>query len=232
MNCEFLEFNNQPALVAELTERIGNLLSVAIRDRGEASLAVSSGSTPVPMFEALSQVDLEWGKVVVSLVDERWVEVSEKDSNENLVRFHLLKNKAASARFIGMKTTSLTAIEGEEECAGRLQDIPMPYDVLILGMGNDGHTASLFPGVENLAKAVDMTSGNICMGITPLTAPHERMTLTLPALLNSREIILHICGEEKSKVYEKAIAEGSLEEMPIRFVLRQEKVPVKVYWAP
>ena len=232
MNYEFVEFNNQSALVAELTARIGNALTYAINLRGCASLAVSGGTTPVPMFEALSRVDLAWDKVVISLVDERWVDVSAHDSNENLVRSHLLKNKAAAARFIGMKTAALTVDEGEKECAERLQSIPMPYDILVLGMGGDGHTASLFPGAEKLVSAVDMSSGCICMGIAPVTAPHERMTLTLPAILNSRDIILHISSEEKRKVYEKAMSEGPLAEMPVRFVLQQARVPVTVYWAP
>lgn len=232
MNYEFVEFNNQSALVAELTARIGNTLIDAINTRGCASLAVSGGTTPVPMFEALSRVDLAWDKVVISLVDERWVDVSAHDSNENLVRSHLLKNKAAAARFIGMKTAALTVDEGEKECAERLQSIPMPYDILVLGMGGDGHTASLFPGAEKLVSAVDMSSGCICMGIAPVTAPHERMTLTLPAILNSRDIILHISSEEKRKVYEKAMSEGPLAEMPVRFVLQQARVPVTVYWAP
>jgi 6-phosphogluconolactonase len=230
--CTFLEFDSQPALITGITARIAHLLTAAVNKRGQASLAVSGGTTPVPMFETLSRIDLEWGKVVVSLVDERWVEVSEKDSNENLVRSHLLKNKAASAGFIGMKTAAVSASAGEKECAERLKHIPMPYDVVILGMGSDGHTASLFPRAEKLPAAVDMDSGYICMAIAPQTASHERMTLTLPAILSSREIIVHISGAEKQKVYEQAISEGPPEEMPIRFILRQEKVPVTVFWAP
>jgi 6-phosphogluconolactonase len=228
----FLKFSSQTALVTEITRRIAISLIDAINKRGGASLAVSGGTTPMPMFEALSCVDLDWDKVVVSLVDERWVDVSEKDSNENLVRSHLLKNMAASASFIGMKTAAVTASEGEKECAERLKYIRMPYDVMVLGMGGDGHTASLFPGAEKLSAAVDMASGNICMAIAPVTASHERMTLTLPTILNTREIIVQISSEEKRKVYEQAISEGPLEEMPIRYILRQEKVPVMVYWAP
>ncbi|MCF6186211.1 MAG: 6-phosphogluconolactonase [Desulfobulbaceae bacterium] len=107
-----------------------------------------------------------------------------------------------------------------------------PIDALILGMGGDGHTASLFPGAEKLAAATDMNSGEICMGIAPLTAPHERMTLTLPAILDTRQIVLHITGSEKQDVLKKAMGEGPPEEMPIRFILRQQRTPVAVYWAP
>jgi 6-phosphogluconolactonase len=232
MNCTFLKFDSQAALVSEMTGRIANLLTAAVNKRGGASLAVSGGTTPMPMFETLSRADLEWDKVVVFLVDERWVAVSDKDSNENLVRTHLLKNKAAAASFLGMKTAAATASAGERECAERLKRLPMPYDIMVLGMGRDGHTASLFPGAEKLPLAVDMASGRVCMAIAPATAAHERMTLTLPTILNTREIIVHISGADKRKVYEKAISGGPPEEMPVRYVLRQEKVPVTIFWAP
>jgi 6-phosphogluconolactonase len=232
VSCTFLQFSSQAELVAGLVGRIADSLSAAINKRGGASLAVSGGTTPKLMFEALSRVDLAWDRVLVFLVDERWVAASEKESNENLVRTHLLRNKAGAADFIGMKTAALTASDGEKECAARLKRIPAPYDVIILGMGGDGHTASLFPGAVKLPQAVDMASGRTCMAIAPVTAAHERMTLTLPAILNSREIMVHISGAEKQEVYQKAISAGAPEEMPVRYVLRQEKVPVTVFWAP
>ena len=229
--CTFSRIDSQAGLITEITARIADSLTAAIHKRGSASLAVSGGTTPVPMFAALSRVALDWDKVVVFPVDERWVDVSAKDSNENLVRTHLLQNKAAAATFIGMKTADRTASAGERECAERLRRIATPYDVMVLGMGGDGHTASLFPGTAKLAAAADMSSGRICMAISSATAAHERMTLTLPTILNAREIIIHISGAEKLKVYEKAISAGPVEEMPIRYVLRQEKVPVRVFWA-
>ena len=232
MEPAFLQFESQTSLVAAITGRIANSLGVAIHRRGYASLAVSGGTTPVPMFAALSLVDLDWHKIVISLVDERWVPVSEKDSNENLVRTHLLKNKAAAAGFIGMKTAAVTAVEGQVECAERLKRLPRPYDVMTLGMGGDGHTASLFPGAAELSAATDMASGRICMAIAPVSASHDRMTLTLPAILNAREIIVHIRGADKQKTYEQAISGGPPAEMPIRYILRQDKVPVTIYWAP
>jgi len=228
----FQKFSSNTTLLTEIARKIANSLAAAVNKRGYASLAVSGGTTPMPMFEALSRIDLDWDKVVVSLVDERWIDVSEKDSNENLVRSHLLKNKAAAATFIGMKTAAVTAFEGEKECAELLKRIPMPYDVIVLGMGGDGHTASLFPGAAKFSAAVDMASGHTCMAIAPVTAAHERLTLTLPAILNAREIIVHISGAEKRQVYEQAISAGPMEEMPIRYILRQKKVPVTVYWAP
>ncbi len=232
MKPEVKEFPDRSSLVTGLAGQIWSLLTAAVRKNSRASLAVSGGSTPVALFEHMSELDIPWTDVVITLVDERWVEPEVEDSNEHLVRTHLLKNRAAAATFVGMKTPAATAGTGEVECEQRLQNVPRPFTVLILGMGGDGHTASLFPGAEKLAAATNMNSGKLCMGIAPLTAPHERMTLTLPAILNSNQIILHITGPEKQDVLEEALAEGPPEEMPIRFILRQQTTPVSVYWAP
>jgi 6-phosphogluconolactonase len=109
--------------------------------------------------------------------------------------------------------------------------MPLPFTTVLLGLGHDGHTASLFPCAAQLATATDRRSKKRCMAITPQTAPHERMTLTLPTLLRAEEIILHITGSEKKAVLDKALAAGPPEAMPIRFILNQEGVPVTAYWA-
>ena len=140
--------------------------------------------------------------------------------------------RCAAAGFIGLKTPDGHAGAGEAACEKRIRQIPVPFDLLILGMGDDGHTASLFPGASALPGALDMASERTSMAVTAPAAPHDRMTLTLPALLNSRLIFVHIVGEKKRQVYEKAIAGESPEEMPIRAILGQKKVPVTVWWAP
>ncbi len=226
------QFPDRENLVVKLADQIVKLLAKGITASGQASLAVSGGSTPVELFEQLSGIDIGWQNVVITLVDERWVEPTVNDSNEHLVRNYLLKNRAAAATFIGMKNSAETATGGHKKCELRLQKVPRPFDVLILGMGGDGHTASLFPGAKKLSLATDMDSTTTCMAIAPLTAPHERMTLTLPAILDSRQIFLHITGEDKKKVLKKATTEGPIEEMPIRFVLRQKSTPLSIYWAP
>jgi 6-phosphogluconolactonase len=228
----FFVFPDRQQLINELADRIGTALSGSIAAHGLASLAVSGGSTPVRLFERLSGLDIPWRDVVITLVDERWVDPASPDSNERLVRRHLLKKRAAVATFIGFKNFAATAGEGEAECERRLHQIPPPFTLLILGMGNDGHTASLFPGAEQLTQATDMESGRTCMAITPTDAPHDRMTLTLPAILDSEEIILHITGSEKKEVLEKAEKAGLPEAMPIRFVFRQKTTRVTVFWAP
>jgi 6-phosphogluconolactonase len=225
-------YPDRRSLVDELAQDIGTALNKHLAAQGHASLAVSGGSTPIPLFQRLSTLCINWQQVVVSLVDERWVEASSPDSNERLVRLHLLQNHAAVARFIGLKNAATQAEAGQAACEARLHSIPRPFTVLVLGMGNDGHTASLFPCAPQLAQATDPSSHQLCMALHPQTAPHPRMSLTLAALLNSKEIILHITGEEKKAVLEKALADGPPEEMPIRCILRQQTVPVAVYWAP
>jgi 6-phosphogluconolactonase len=226
------KFQDRDGLVVKLAGRIAALLAAGIKSNGKASLAVSGGSTPVALFERLSGMDIPWQDVVITLVDERWVEPTENDSNERLVKNHLLQNKANAATFIGMKNAAPTAGAGEAECEQRLQKAPLPFDVLILGMGGDGHIASLFPGADKLVAATDMDSGRSCIGLAPLTAPHERMSLTLPAILNSRQIFLHIVGKDKKHVLKKANTDGPAEELPIRFILRQQTTPLSIYWAP
>lgn len=229
---EHLEFSSSAQLVTALAERIATLLTEAVQWRGQAGLLVSGGTTPVPLLTRLAEKELPWDRVVISLVDERWVDPASEDSNENLVRRHLLQQKAAHARFIPIKTNAPTAIQAEADCAAALRTLPWPCDCLILGMGNDGHTASLFPGADNLDTALDLQSQRICMAMQPPAARFERMTLTLPAILDSRQLFLHIQGEEKKKTLATAREKGDAREMPIRAILRQETTPLAIYWSP
>ncbi len=228
-------FPDRDSLTNELAATITTLLNQGISRNGRASLAVSGGSTPVQLFECLSNIDLPWQNIDISLVDERWVVPIDPDSNEHLVKTHLLQNRAKAANFTGMWNSAKTASEGEDKCNAQLQKIHRPFDVLLLGMGGDGHTASLFPGAARLSQATDMNSGKVCMGIAPVTAPHERMTLTLPVILESKQIFLHITGQNKKDVLEKALAAGPVEEMPIRFILQnqlqKQKMNLSIYWS-
>lgn len=233
----FRGFPDSASLAADLAGGIASLLHGAMAKRGFASLVVSGGSTPAPLFQALSSENVPWQKVIITLADERWVDPADNASNERLVRRHLLQNRAAAAGFVGLKTEDVTARAGEKSCEKRIRSIPRPFDVLVLGMGDDGHTASLFPDAADLPMATAMDSGRLCMAIRPGSANHDRMTLTLPALLNSRKIILHITGKGKLKVFEKALAAEPLSadvlnEMPVRYVLAQARSPVTVYWTP
>jgi 6-phosphogluconolactonase len=211
-------------------QRICSLLKQGIADNGRASLIVSGGRTPVAVFNALSAMDIAWHKIDISLADERWVEPSNDASNEKMLRANLLKDKAAAANFVGLKTMHENAIDAVAECSSRLQNMHTPFDVLILGMGEDGHTASLFPCSAQIAKGLDLNSGQSYIAVQPTTAPNQRMSLTLPAILNSKHIFLHLTGESKKRVLEDAKSGSDEFAMPIRAVLNN--ADVELVWAP
>ncbi|WP_261831054.1 6-phosphogluconolactonase [Leminorella grimontii] len=224
-------FPTADELNRRLAQRIVATLQQGIKEKGQASLVVSGGKTPLGLFKLLSQHPLDWARVTITLADERWVDEDDESSNGRLVRENLLRDAAKAARFVPLKNASPTPFSDVDDVEKALEEIAKPFDVVILGMGDDGHTASLFPGADNLAAALNMTSKRLCIGMTPLTAPLDRLTLTLPALLNSRQIFLHLVGENKRAVYHQAQAGDNVNEMPVRAILHQTKTPVDVFWS-
>jgi 6-phosphogluconolactonase len=216
----------------ELATRIAASLAAAIGARGLASLVVSGGRSPVRLFEILRAQPLDWGHVCVALADERWVSPEDADSNERLVREVLLKDHAAPARFLGLKNGAPTPDLGAVSAWETFARVPRPFDAVVLGMGDDGHTASLFPGSPNLPRALNQAAAAGCVGMWSPAAPHPRLSLNLTALLDSRRIMVLITGESKWRTYAAACAAGPVEDMPIRAVLRQSRTPVDVMWAP
>jgi 6-phosphogluconolactonase len=225
-------FATREELAEHLAENVGRLLRAAVAERNRAVLVVSGGTTPKPLFIRLAQTNLPWDRVTVTLADERWVDPDDPASNEHLVRTWLLQDKAGSADFVGLKNDFPTAAAGEKKCEERLAELPVPFDVIILGMGNDGHTASLFPGAPQLEKALNPGTRAKCLAVATANAPYGRMTMTLPALLDARRIFLHITGEGKMDVLQQALAGGPAGEMPVRSILLQERTPVQIFWAP
>lgn len=214
---------------ADIATRIAAILSDAIAARGVASIAVSGGRSPRPVLEALSATDLDWSKVVVTLVDERWVAPDSGDSNERLVRETLLQGAVASARFVPMKNDAADAYAGQPAVEAAFAALPWPLDIVLLGMGDDGHTASLFPEGAELAEG--LASKALTIAATPPVAPHQRMSLTAHGVLQSRFLFLQIGGAGKKAVYDRALAGGAVEELPIRLALLQDEVPVEVWIA-
>lgn len=211
-----------------LIERITQDLTAGIHEYGSASMVVSGGSTPKALFEKLSHLDLPWKKVTISLVDERWVDPKHSDSNEHLVKTHLLKDKAADAAFIGLKNEAESAKAGVTQCLEALSALSRPFDVVLLGMGDDGHTASFFPDAAALDEALSTDAA--CIAVTPPKAPYERMTLSRKRLLNTRSLLLHIEGEKKYDVYLEAMKDGEVNTMPIRAMIDQKILPLEVYY--
>ncbi len=217
-------------LVENLAREITSRLNAAVNKRGEASLVVPGGSTPGLLFDALSRRDAAWDKVAVTVCDERWAPADPKDSNEHLVRARLLKLRAAGAKFVSMNTKAASAAQGAPAIDAAIAAMRRPFDVTLLGMGADGHVASLFPNAPGLADALNLDAPDLVRAVTAQGArgSSERMTLTLKALIGSRFIALMITGQAKLATYEHACDPGSELELPVRAVLR--RAPVTTYW--
>lgn len=220
-------FQQDSELCQQLAADIAACLAAAIAARGKATLAVSGGSTPIPLFKVLADAELDWSAVAVTLVDERWLAPEHADANAGLVRQYLLRGKATAATFLPLYCEGLDAQAAQPEVNKRLATLAWPLDVVVLGMGSDGHTASLFPGSDVLPNALEGRDSrgqqSRCCAVTPVAAPHDRMTLTLPAILESEALFLHIRGSDKRKILELAMQEGPAAELPIRAVLHSDK---------
>jgi 6-phosphogluconolactonase len=225
-------FPDIAALCSALAGEIRVDLDEAIAARGAASLIVSGGSTPIPLFAQLRNEPLPWDRVWIGLTDERWVDVADTQSNERLVREHLLLGKAAQAHFIGLKNPAVSPESGIDWAWRAMKRMPRPYDVVLLGMGNDGHFASLVPNSLGLMKSLDVEAESTCVAMHSLIAPHPRVSQNISALLDARRIALMIVGDETWSAYQRAKQAGSMSEMPIRAMLAQQQTPVDVYWSP
>ena len=217
-------------LAAPLAAAVAAELDAAIAAHGHAVLAVSGGRSPVPVFAALRDTALAWDKVTITLVDERWVPETDPASNAALVRAHLLKGAAAAATFIPMYNGADSAEAGESALNAVYATLPMPFAAVILGMGDDGHTASLFPASPALQAGLDLKEPRACLTQVGAVAPTARMSLTLAAILNSRRVFLQFGGAAKVTVYQAARLAIS-NQYPVSHVLHQSQTPVEVFYA-
>jgi 6-phosphogluconolactonase len=225
-------YDNGAALAEGLADAVGARLDAAVNARGAASIAVSGGSTPKAFFQALSKRDLDWAKVTVTLVDERFVPPENDRSNHGLVAANLLKNRAAEARFMPLYHAAATAEDAAAKASAATASLDAPFDVVVLGMGTDGHTASFFPGGTRLGEALDpaMPRGVITMAADG--AGETRLTFTFSSLHDAGYLVLHIEGNGKKEVLAQAEMPGEEAEMPIRAMLRRAASPLQIYWAP
>ncbi|MCX8572214.1 6-phosphogluconolactonase [Aminobacter sp. MET-1] len=224
------EFETRDELAAGLAAKVADTLKAAIISRGTAFLAVSGGTTPGRFFAALSKQVLDWSKVTVTLVDERFVPESSPRSNAALAKASLLQNEAAGARFAPLFHEAASVEEGADLADIKLRSLPWPLDAAILGMGADGHTASFFPDAQGLETLLDPASSRLVMPVHSESAGETRLTLTLPALIGAGLVIVHIEGAEKRNVIEAALA--AERPLPIRTVLDQAPRAAEIYWAP
>jgi len=213
-------FPGSVQLADAAADAIAAALEGALDARGRACLVATGGRSPGPIYDRLSQVDLDWRKVAVTLSDERQVDADSPNSNARQLRERLFVGAAAAAQFLPLSDYA-------EPALSRL----LPFDAVMLGMGEDGHIASLIPGSPVLDEAMD-PDGVRLIAESPQgfgSPPVARITLTLSALLQSRAIFLLIAGEAKRQVIADAQAGADL---PVRALLNQDRVPVRLFWAP
>ncbi len=234
---DFASFTSRAAMVAWAAGRAEAALREALATRGRASLVVPGGRTPVPAFEALSHATLAWDKVSVTLTDERWTEPGGPDANETLVRDHLMDDHAASLSFVPLRQQGATPAEALPAVEAALAAMPRPFDLVWLGMGTDGHIASLFPHADGVAAALDLDASALACAITPdplpENAPYPRLSLTRRALLDARAILLMVTGEDKRAMLTRAQdGQEDMVSLPVRAVLDDVTIPVTICWAP
>ena len=214
-------FADGAALADAAAEAIVAQLTAGLAARGHASLVATGGRSPGPIYDRLSSADLDWAHVAVTLSDERQVDVDSPNSNARLLRERLFQGRAAAAQFLPLSDYAEPALK-------KL----MPFDAVMLGMGEDGHVASLIPGSPVMALA----HGPALTAESPQgfgSPPLPRISLTFAALLQSRAIFLLIAGEAKRQVVEQALAkQGPAADLPVATILNQDLVPVRVFWAP
>lgn len=227
------------SLAEHLAGEIAIQINNSIAEKGNAVVAFSGGSTPKPLFKALADHDIDWLNVIVTLVDERWVDIDDELSNGAFLTEYLLSELGDnSPTFVPLFNSETTAEKGrfkalEHYCKTTNSDVtePRKFDVVILGMGNDGHTASFFPDADNIADLVNPDSSDYLLSCSTPTTQVERITWSVPMLLNTSFLALHMTGESKADVFQKACSSAQASELPIRSVIFQNKTPLNVYYA-
>lgn len=202
-----LQYPDRTTLMRDLAEIVADQLAEALEAQPSATMAVPGGTTPAPFFEALSKFSLDWARVIVMPTDERCVPADHPRSNARLIRQTLQKNKAAAARF---QPLDLDDVDDVQSC--------LPLDVLVLGMGADMHTASLFPDAPELATALADNAPPL-VKVHPASQDEPRLTLSAPALRSAKNIHLLITGKEKQAALGAAFIEGPVSDAPVRAIL-------------
>lgn len=224
------EFDTRADAAIAVGKRIINALHRRLETGENAAVVVSGGTTPAPVYSYMAHKELDWHRVHVLLSDERWVSVDHPDSNERMLRTALERSRAAYAQIPAYADLTKTPGERCRELGEEFDKLPLPFTSVLLGMGEDGHFASLFPDADELRQALDLQSPGSFIPVKTAGSPYPRISMTLAALLRCDEILLLISGHKKRTVLEHAAEPGS--DLPIAHLLRQLRVPVEVYWAP
>lgn len=223
------QFSDSQSLNSAFAEDIAGKLQQAIAERGHAVLVVSGGKTPLPLFQQLAATSLAWDKVTITLADDRFLPDSAADSNERLVKSALLQGQASQAKFISLYADAENAEAAVPTLLQRVSALGT-FDVLILGMGEDGHTASLFPCCAELAAGLSADAADL-LATNPSSAPYQRITFSLRRLLQARAIYLHLVGPKKLQVLQQAAAGTDVSAMPIRAFIQHSQPELTVMYA-
>lgn len=220
------------ALAASLANELAQLITDAVAMRGSASLALAGGSTPFPIYRRLAAMELPWSRVSLIPTDERWVQAEHPASN-----LRAMREAFAAAR--GVRLLSLTPIEPHNSAhatfaLNALIELANPFDAVLLGMGGDGHFASLFPAAMELHAGLhgDAAALVVHPGPLPPEAPFARVSLSLERLLHSRRVLLAITGQAKRAVLDRAKFANEPQALPICAMLHQQRLPLEIHWSP
>lgn len=229
-------FSSRDIFYQAATNKIAALLLEAVNARQKATLLCSGGSTPGPVYEALSELDLSWRDISVGLVDERWVDIENAGSNTALVHKHLLKNMALSAKLVAMKTSDDTPQKAQARVGADYKRILLNQSIAVLGMGTDGHVCSWFPKAKGLEPALNPANDFPVQAITAqktnVTGDYlQRMSLTYSAIAACRAVILLITGAEKKAVIDSVLA-GEASHLPVAHLLALKPNQLSILYTP
>ena len=235
LNSVMREFSDVDAMSGALAERVQSALVRGLATRDTAALAVSGGSTPRRYFPRIAACELDWSRVGITLVDDRWVDPGNPASNERLVREYLLQNHAVRAKFIPLHNAAPTPYAGSAASNAALATLAHPYDLVVMGMGDDGHIASLFPGSPELGAGLDLGTTVRCIGVMPpayASPALPRISMTLRELLDARTVVLVLQGASKHAALTQALAHGDPLRAPVCALAAHADSRLEIFWAP
>ena len=232
IEAEWWEYDSVGELADAVAGDVGFIIDSAVDARGTSLIAVPGGSTGPAVFGKLVAQNLPWKKVTIIPTDDRLVPMDDERSNVRAIAKAFLP---AGARVIPIAADIADYRLAGNSADARLQDLPWPPDLVWLGMGKDGHTASIFAGPD-LQDALDAPKARRAVGVMPdplpAEAPVPRVTLTRAAILSARTVTITITGDEKRALLEQAIADGQSSKLPIGRVLAEIDQPIDIHWAP